>query len=259
MLLRRVIEHVKNQNWTAVALDFAIVVIGVFAGIQVSNWNENRAASSNAEIYTDRLLGDLREEAWIHRYHIAYYEDVLQAAERAMQGFEDEAGLTDEEFLINAYRASQYTWWNPRRATFDELVATGGLGLVKDARLRTTALAVYASPLRQEIEQRGRGSRYRETFRMTIPTDVHRAIAQQCGDQAIPVGDLDLLGSVLSYECSLGLPTETVVSAARILRGNPELAPALRLRIATIETQLSDLRENNHVTAFFDGLLESAE
>ena len=37
MLLRRVIEHVKAQNWTAVALDFVIVVIGVFIGIQVAN------------------------------------------------------------------------------------------------------------------------------------------------------------------------------------------------------------------------------
>ena len=29
MLLRRITEHVKAQNWTAVALDFVIVVVGV--------------------------------------------------------------------------------------------------------------------------------------------------------------------------------------------------------------------------------------
>ena len=39
MLLGRVIAHVKAQNWTAVALDFLIVVMGVFIGLQVSNWN----------------------------------------------------------------------------------------------------------------------------------------------------------------------------------------------------------------------------
>ena len=43
MILRRVIEHVRTQNWTAVALDFVIVVVGVFIGIQVSNWNDARA------------------------------------------------------------------------------------------------------------------------------------------------------------------------------------------------------------------------
>ena len=42
MLLRRITEHVKAQNWFAVALDFFIVVVGVFIGIQVANWNEDR-------------------------------------------------------------------------------------------------------------------------------------------------------------------------------------------------------------------------
>ena len=40
MILRRVMEHVKSQNWTAVAVDFLIVVVGVFIGIQLGNWND---------------------------------------------------------------------------------------------------------------------------------------------------------------------------------------------------------------------------
>ena len=39
MILSRVIEHVRKQHWTAVFLDFVIVVMGVFIDIQVSNWN----------------------------------------------------------------------------------------------------------------------------------------------------------------------------------------------------------------------------
>ena len=41
MLLRRVTQHVTNQNWFAVFIDFIIVVVGVFIGIQVANWNAN--------------------------------------------------------------------------------------------------------------------------------------------------------------------------------------------------------------------------
>lgn len=40
MILRSITQHVKDQNWFAIALDFFIVVFGVFIGIQVSNWNE---------------------------------------------------------------------------------------------------------------------------------------------------------------------------------------------------------------------------
>lgn len=42
MLLRRVKDHVVRQNWTAIAIDCVIVVVGVFVGTQVSNWNSDR-------------------------------------------------------------------------------------------------------------------------------------------------------------------------------------------------------------------------
>jgi hypothetical protein len=49
MILRRVMEHVKAQNWFAVAIDFVIVVVGVFIGIQVSNLNAARAEAAAFE------------------------------------------------------------------------------------------------------------------------------------------------------------------------------------------------------------------
>ena len=41
MLLRRITQHIKNQNWFAVFIDFVIVVAEVFIGIQIVNWNES--------------------------------------------------------------------------------------------------------------------------------------------------------------------------------------------------------------------------
>jgi hypothetical protein len=38
----RFIDHMKAQHGTAFGLDFVIVVIGVFVGIQLGNWNETR-------------------------------------------------------------------------------------------------------------------------------------------------------------------------------------------------------------------------
>ena len=45
MLLGRVIKHVEAQNWTAILIDFVFVVVGVFSGIQVSTWNDDRQSS----------------------------------------------------------------------------------------------------------------------------------------------------------------------------------------------------------------------
>lgn len=46
MILTRVIEHVKKQHWTAVFLDFVIVVLGVFIGLQMQDWNSARGLSA---------------------------------------------------------------------------------------------------------------------------------------------------------------------------------------------------------------------
>lgn len=40
MFLRKLTRHIKDQNWFAVGLDFVIVIVGVFIGIQVANWND---------------------------------------------------------------------------------------------------------------------------------------------------------------------------------------------------------------------------
>lgn len=55
MLFRRIAQHVKEQNWTAVGIDFVIVIVGVFLGIQVSNWNEARVQAQNTATLVERL------------------------------------------------------------------------------------------------------------------------------------------------------------------------------------------------------------
>src|SRR4051812_39978670 len=55
MILRRITEHLKQQHWTAIAIDLGIVVLGVFIGLQVNNWNEARNDRARERIYLERL------------------------------------------------------------------------------------------------------------------------------------------------------------------------------------------------------------
>ncbi len=60
MLLHRVIEHVRGQAWTAIGIDFVIVVVGVFVGIQVANWNEARVERELVRGHLSEIAEDLR-------------------------------------------------------------------------------------------------------------------------------------------------------------------------------------------------------
>ena len=245
MMLRRIIEHVKNQQWTAIGIDFVILVIGVFVGIQVSNWNQARVTDQQAAAFTTHLKEDLREEDWGYQLMIEYSHDVRKNAEIAVAALEGMAPVSDEALLVSAYRATQYKNKLRRRATYDELVSTGTIGLIADRSLRDTAMRVYNMPTIETMVREGMQSRYREAFRMTLPNPVQRALAKNCGDRFLAVGDYRGIDNILDYPCKPDLSEPAISEAARALRANPNLLPLLRLRIADIDTRLADLTGNN--------------
>jgi hypothetical protein len=153
--------------------------------------------------------------------------------------------MSDESLLICAYRATQYKQRLRRRSIYDELISTGTIGLIRDQRLRDTAMRVYNMPTIDNTVREGMQSRYREAFRMNVPNDVQRALGKHCGDHYIETGDYAAMTGALDYPCTTGLPVEAIGEAAKTLRSNPELLALLRLRIADIETRIVDLTNNN--------------
>ena len=106
MIVRRFARALNDQNWTAIAIEFVLLVLGVFLGIQVSNWNTERENRQKAAIFTERLKADLRGEDWTYQFLLAYYREVLANANRAAQALEGRTTLSDEALLISAYRAT---------------------------------------------------------------------------------------------------------------------------------------------------------
>ena len=245
MIGRRVIGHLKNQQWTAFGIEFIIVVLGIFIGLRVSNWNQEGTVRRQAANFAERLKTDLREEDWAYQVQIAYSREVLANAQRAASALENATTISDESLLICAYRATQYKQRLRRRSTYDELISTGTIGLIRDQTLRDTAMRVYNMPTIDNTVREGMQSHYREAFRMSVPNDVQRALVKQCGDRYIETGDYSAITGSLDYPCTTGLPEQAIGEAAKALRSNPNLLPYLRLRIADIETRIVDLTNNN--------------
>jgi hypothetical protein len=245
MILRRLTQSLKEQNWTAIVIEFVLLVTGVFLGIQVSNWNAEREDRQKSAVFTARLVADLEVEAWGYEYLIEYNKDVLANARRALDGFSGEHPLSEPQLLVAAYRATQYESQDRRRATFDELVSTGTIGLITDQRLRETATGIYSSTLIDQTLQEAKQSEYRLIFRKALSAQVQQALLDDCGDRI--VAPLDYAGIVdsLDYPCTLDLPADTVHAALETLRAQPALLPSLQLRYADVGTVLSNLENYN--------------
>ena len=241
MMFRRFLQRLKQHQWGAIATELVIVIIGVFIGMQVSNWNEERATARRAEVFSERLRSDLREEAWGYEMRIGYYGDVAAHGRRTLDALTGRVPLTDEELLIAAYRATQYNTNIRRRATYDELTSRGEIGLIADDALRDLAQRVYTSPMFDDIDGEGKNSRYRQWFRLNLPHDVQEAVSSACGDHVVPAGDYAGIDKTIDYPCSTGLPAASIAAAVAILRDDPEAIRLLRLRVADVGTSLFNL------------------
>jgi hypothetical protein len=137
VILRSLTKHVKDQNWFAVGIDFAIVVIGVFIGIQVANWNEFRAQERRDEVLLERLFDDF--ERIVEEGERRYPQLIETAANtrRLIEAIRDDVEPSLDDATRDWLAASVEVYASFEASpTYDELVATGTLSRVKNAKLR---------------------------------------------------------------------------------------------------------------------------
>ncbi len=148
MLLRRITQHVKEQNWTAIAIDFVIVVVGVFIGIQVSNWNAARVESLKQESILVRLQKEVDEAV---RNIDLYSENILSKRLANLTSARYALfGITSRDSLSSAECQSIGLSHLPLAPSasvpiLSELSATGDLGLIADPSIVESVSKVIES------------------------------------------------------------------------------------------------------------------
>ena len=147
MLLRRITEHVKVQNWTAVALDLFIVVIGVFIGLQVANWNDARREFAATERYLVRLEDDLTNMRAQIESEVEFASQLHNGsilAFRSLRSCEfDPADAEQIKLTFEAYQTAPAPY--VYRTAFDEMMSSGTFASLPNEALKTKVSALYSS------------------------------------------------------------------------------------------------------------------
>lgn len=236
MLLRRVIEHVKAQNWTAIVIEFVLLVAGVFLGIQVANWNGALADQRQARDYVTRLTYDLELDLASRRELVAYYGAVMQSIERA------DALLADpqsdpKELVIAAYRASEVNFNPSARATWDEIVSSGDIGLLSSGSARYIA-EYYAFDTVRDTYNILVQSAYRHRVRTLIPLSLQKAMRAGCSDKR------DQAQRITGFmqDCRLDIAPDMIADTAAALRHDAIVKESLRYQYSDMFSALANIR-----------------
>jgi len=146
MILRRIIAHFRKQEWTAIALDFVIVVVGVFVGLQAQAWNESRQDRVQERMYIERLARDFTAIEERTEFANEKWLSVINVSRRLLADIDafnatGRTPRTEQEILADLNDLHGTRIPAPRAATFVEMLSTGEIRVLRDEDLRDALLA----------------------------------------------------------------------------------------------------------------------
>ena len=146
MNFRKLFEHLRQQHWSAILIELLIVVVGVFIGLQVDNWNQGRRDHERERAYLGRIAAELDESITsiqrsieLTRKRMALNQLVIDAADRP------ELVRADPGRFLYAVTRGGYTFApNVHGYTFEEIKSNGELGIFTDPKLSLDLMAFYS-------------------------------------------------------------------------------------------------------------------
>jgi len=256
MILRRLTDAFRKQDWFTVAVETLIVVLGVFLGLQVNNWNAARADTATGEAYLARIAEDIRSDDVRLADALQVWREDGEQASRIVRFLEGEAvgTLTDWDAFQIIYYGAGWTPFKSNRVTYDELISTGQFGLVGDQALRRE-IGDYYSALDSFAGFYGFQTPMREIVRSKYSPDAQAYLWANCFPEAHYSGP-----SGSWRDCAPIEDASSVTATLESLKQSGELLDATRyvasIRVILLRAAEVDRMRAQALAAKIEGYLE---
>ena len=225
MIVRRIFESLRNRNVSQLAVELFIVIVGVFIGIQVSNWNEERLDRNRAHSYLERIRSDLDADIRNVQDRLAFWKMVYGYGELGLHYVTtgDSRNASQWELLLAYFQSSQLAEFYTSRSTYDELKSGGALGLIDNLELRDQLARYYTEANNPVLTER---PAYREHIRGLLPLHVQVYIWAHCyASDAFSQRLLD---------CEAPISQEEAAALVAAISNNDQLMSELRYWMSTM-------------------------
>jgi hypothetical protein len=236
MIFKRGVAMLRAQNWMAIAIELAIVIIGVFIGTQVANWNQARLERIETDRMLRQFIPELRTQLEFYDANKRYYAITRRYAEQAFAGWRGDPRISDEQFVIAAYQASQISGITINADTWSLTFGGEQIRKLDDPKIRRNLELVLTSDY-TPVNSFAVATSYREHIRQVIPSDIQDEIRRACGDRNVEGRDGANL-VVLPDSCPVKIEPERAAAVAAALRARAELPAELNWHIAAVASFL---------------------
>ena len=144
MILRRLTNAFRRQDWFTVFIETLIVVLGVFLGLQVNNWNTTRSDSRREMAYLYGLHDDFSQIITELQSDSAEYEDIAAAMTLLIdQSRKDAPDVPLETLNTSAAKLVRMVGTPIVSDTYANLTGSGDLAIIKNPRIKIALASFY--------------------------------------------------------------------------------------------------------------------
>jgi len=143
MLLKKLAIGIREQNGVTILIEFVIVFVGIFVGLQVDAWWQERSEARMEVSYLRALHEDFQRNAAFLVDIRSGHEQTLEAMLLLLDAGARPAEERDERSLTDAFRrVHAMPSFSPVLRTYNNLIGSGELRLIRDPRV-LNALAAF--------------------------------------------------------------------------------------------------------------------
>ena len=145
---RRIRQKLANDNqflkYSRYAIgEIVLVVIGILIALQINNWNEERKNVVSENQYYCLILDDLKMDYNKIQELIVASDDKVKVSKELL--LELNSGKKDKNFLLNKFlKAFRGEAFVSRNVTFNDLVSSGNIRLLKDDKIKNSLIQLYS-------------------------------------------------------------------------------------------------------------------
>ncbi len=161
-----------------VAGEFTVIVLGVLVALFMESGWEDWQERQLAEEYVERLREETRLNREEFSLEVGFNALNCRAAGDAFTGLSAGSGPSSEDLLRWIWVAALSRNPRYRRSTYEDLVASGRIGIIREAQVRDRIIDYYSYDL--ATHRPVRDDDYRRSVLATLPPDWTSAMIRSC-------------------------------------------------------------------------------
>ncbi|MFT5520259.1 MAG: hypothetical protein ACI9IA_000849 [Enterobacterales bacterium] len=236
MIIKRIAKGIKNQDWFVVAIEIMIVIVGIFIGLQVDDWNEERVFHQTETELLYELKHELQASILLTEGIFTSYKQAAEAGRRSLNFLSSGTSCDTKcwPILIDFLHASQWQSTEVRKSTYENMRLLG----MPSNRAIIDAVESYLLTVESNVMFYAPLPYYRSLVRRLIPLEIQEYYSEHCYHTVNGLESYNL-------DCPKGVADELTSQTVKNVVSNSEVIPHLTEWTSSIISAPTTLGDQN--------------